>query len=376
VRVLLDVSAVPAQPVGAGVYTIAVAHGLATRPDIDLHLLTRQSDGERWPTLVPGATVHTEVPDRRVLRLAWEQAGGARVAREIEADVWHGPHYTMPLRSPIPAVVTIHDLTFFDHPEWHERSKVVYFRRMIRAAAKRAAVLICVSEYTAGRLRALCDPQGDVLVIPHGVDHERFTPAGDAEADRALLAAHGISPPYLAFAGTIEPRKNLPALVAAFANVSAAHPDVRLVLAGGDGWGVRETSAAIAASGVATRILRPGYLAGATLVALFRHAEAVAYPSLEEGFGLPALEALACGTPLVTSSGTALGEVAGDAALLVSPTDEDALASALATVLDDPETTARLRAAGPPRAARFTWDASVDAHASAYRRAADASMRV
>jgi len=127
---------------------------------------------------------------------------------------------------------------------------------------------------------------------------------------------------------------------------------------------------------VATRILRPGYLAGETLVALFRQADAVVYPSLEEGFGLPALEALACGTPLVTSAGTALGEVAGDAALLVPPTDEAALAAALATVLDDPNATARLRAAGPVRAAGFTWGASVDAHASAYHRAADASMRV
>jgi glycosyltransferase involved in cell wall biosynthesis len=222
----------------------------------------------------------------------------------------------------------------------------------------------------------LCDPQGEVLVIPHGVDHERFTPDGDAAKDRALLGTHGITPPYLAFAGTIEPRKNLPALVAAFATISDAHPAVRLVLAGGDGWGTKQTRAAIAESGVATRILRPGYLAGETLVALFRHAEAVTYPSLEEGFGLPALEALACGTPLVTSAGTALGEVAGDAALLVPPTDEAALAEALATVLDDPDTTARLRAAGPARAAQFTWSASVESHASAYRRAVDASMRV
>ena len=324
-----------------------------------------------------GVHLHASFPAQ--LRRACESCLfqlGARLAREIEPDVWHGPHYTMPLRSPVPSVVTIHDLTFFDHPEWHERSKVVYFRRMIRAAAKRAAVLICVSEYTAGRLRALCDPQGEVLVIPHGVDHERFTPNGDEEADRALLAAHGITSPYLAFAGTIEPRKNLPVLVDAFAKISAAHPAVRLVLAGGDGWGTKETSAAIAESGVATRILRPGYLAGETLVALFRHAEAVAYPSLEEGFGLPALEALACGTPLVTSTGTALGEVAGDAALLVPAADEAALAAALGSVLDDPATAARLRAAGPPRAALFTWAASVDSHANAYRRAADASMRV
>jgi glycosyltransferase involved in cell wall biosynthesis len=375
VRVLLDVSAVPDRPVGAGVYTIAIARGLAARERVELHLVTRRSDAERWPAVAAGAVVHPVAPDRRPVRLAWEQMGARAVIGDVAPDVWHGPHYTVPLRASVPTVVTIHDLTFFDHPEYHERSKVVYFRQMIRLAAKRASVLICVSEYTAARLRALCAPKGDVVVVPHGVDHAQFHPGGDEAADLAALAAHGIAPPYLAFAGTFEPRKNLPALVQAFARCAVAHPEVRLVLAGSDGWGATEARNAIATSGVATRILRPGYLAGDALTALFRRAEAVVYPSIEEGFGLPALEAMACGTPLVTSIGTALGEVAGDAALLVPPTDTDALAAAITTALDDPAIAARLRAAGPVRAAAFTWDASVEGHASAYERAVGASMR-
>jgi len=375
VRVLLDVSAVPARPVGAGMYTVALASGLSARDDVELHLLTRHDDTARWTELAPAASLHGSAPARRPARLAWEQARGPALAEQVRPDVWHGPHYTMPLRVPGPCVVTIHDLTFFDHPEWHERSKVVFFRRMIRAAARRATLLVCVSAYTADRLRALAPPRADVAVVHHGVDHDRFTTTGDEAADLAALAAHGIEPPYIAFASTIEPRKNVPTLVRAFARVAASRPELRLVLAGSDGWGAREALDAITGSGVATRVLRPGYLPAPTVAAFFRRAAALAYPSLEEGFGLPALEGLACGAPVVTSEGSALAEVVGTAALLVQPDDSGALANALERVLDDSLLEQRLRTAGPARAAEFTWQLCVDQHVDAYERAAVARAR-
>ncbi len=368
-RVLLDVSAVPARPVGAGVYTIAVARGMAARPDVDLHLLTRRGDTARWAEIAPAAELHPLAPNRRPSRLVWEQAAGPGVARRIRPDVWHGPHYTMPLRSTVPTVVAMHDLTFFDHPEWHERSKVVYFRKIIGAAARRADVIITGSNDAAEGLRARFQPAAEIVVVHHGVDHARFAPTADDSADLAALARHGITRPFIAFASTIEPRKDVPTLVRAFARIAAAHPDVQLVVAGGDGWGVAEARAAIAASGVSTRILRPGYVDDATLAALFRRAEVIAYPSLVEGFGMPALEALASGTPLVTTSGSSVEEVVGDAALLVPPADADALARALATALDDATVAGRLRAAGPARAATFTWERSIEAHVDAYGRA-------
>ena len=140
VRVLLDVSAVPDRPVGAGVYTVALAEGLERADAIDLVLLARRGDAQRWAALAPGVDVHAVVPSRRP-SCAWEQTGAPRLAARLGVDLWHGPHYTMPLRLGMPAVVTVHDLTFFDHPEWHERSKVTFFRRMIKAsrAARRRA---------------------------------------------------------------------------------------------------------------------------------------------------------------------------------------------------------------------------------------------
>jgi glycosyltransferase involved in cell wall biosynthesis len=374
VRVLLDVSAVPERPVGAGRYTVALASGLAARTDVELRLLSRRNDTSRWAQFAPAAEVVGSAPVRRPARLVWEQARGASVATRLNADVWHGPHYTMPLRAGVPSIVTIHDLTFFDHPEWHQRSKVVFFRRMIRAAAQRATVLVCVSEYTADRLRSLLDPRGEVIVAHHGVDHDRFVAKGDDRVDLAALARHGIQPPYIAFASTIEPRKNVPTLVRAFSRVAASRPDLRLVLAGADGWGARAARDAIAASGVATRVIRPGYLAAEDVPALFRQAAVVAYPSFEEGFGLPALEGLACGAPVVTTTGSALAEVVEDAALKVPPGDADALADAIGSILDYPAIEARLRAAGPARAAQFTWSRCVEQHVDAYRRATIAGV--
>lgn len=365
-RLLLDVSAVPARPVGAGVYTVELARELSRR-GVDLHLLARRDDRGRWNEIAPAADVHPVVPTARPARLAWEQTRAQHVARVIAPDLWHGPHYTSPLHLTIPTVVTVHDLTFFDHPEWHERTKVQFFRRMIRSSTKRAAAVVTVSHFTARRLTAVLAPEAAMFVAPHGVDPARFRP--DGGDDLARLASVGIRPPYLAFAATIEPRKDVPTLIRAFARVAAAHPDLKLVIAGRDGWGARQVRDAAAASGHTTKILRVGWMEDAVLPAFFRQALAVAYPSLEEGFGLPALEALACGAPLVTTTGSAMEEVVGSAALLVPPGDVDALAQALLRVCDDPAERARLAGAGRTRASEFTWKTSGDQHLAAYAHA-------
>ncbi len=379
-RVAVDVSAIPARPAGAGTYVLRLAEALARRsrpsgrgdPELELVLVSRRDDPDRWRALAPGATVVPGAPRHRPERLVWEQLLAPGLARRLDADVWHGPHYTMPLamrrgRRSIRAVVTIHDLTFFDHPEWHEPAKVRYFRRMIRASAKRAAVLVCVSHFTANRLEELLAPEVPVIVAPHGIDTDRFRPAGhpdvDAEADRALLASLGVRAPFVAFVGTVEPRKNVVGLIRAVGHLP---PDTTLVLAGQDGWGTGEVDAAVAAS---TRsVVRLGYVDDGVVPVLYRRAAAVAYPALAEGFGLPALEAVACGARLVTSSGTSMEELVGGVAILVPPGDEEALAEGLALAVGgggpDPST-------GPAVAAAFSWEASADRHLEAYRLAAD-----
>jgi glycosyltransferase involved in cell wall biosynthesis len=366
-RVVLDVSAVPTQPVGAGIYTLELARGLSDSAMIDLHLLSRRND-ERWEQLCPNATVHKLTPDSRPLRIAWERTRGARFAADVQCDLWHGPHYTLPRGLRCATVVTIHDLTFFDNPETHERVKVQFFRRAITTNARRATQVVCVSQTTADRLDALVAGHAPTIVAHHGVDHDRFfvnrEPRQDA-LDQALLAERGIHGDFITFVGTIQPRKALPTLITAFAALKANFPQLRLVIAGGDGWGTTELLDAIRTHGVATSVVRPGYVDDATVAALYRQAKVVAYPSLAEGFGLPALEAMACGAALVTTRGTAMDEFLDDGAITAPPGDADALTAALRVALTD-ETQRRLRARGPQIAAAFTWSACVGTHLGAY----------
>ncbi|MCU1462340.1 MAG: glycosyltransferase [Acidimicrobiales bacterium] len=367
IAVSLDATAVPPEPRGAGRYVIELATALEAAGRVDLSVLCRRADAPRWRAAAPRTEVIADAPGPRPLRLAWEQLRLPRLLDRLGVDVHHGPHYTMPERSKLPRVVTIHDLTFFDHPEWHERAKVAVFRRAIRRAAEWADAVICVSATTAARLDAICAPRGAVHVVPHGVDHARFRPDEDAPgADAAALARHGIRPPYVAFVGTIEPRKDVPGLVAAFDRIADAWPDVTLVIAGGGGWGERQAATAVAAARHHDRIVRPGYVDDDAVPALLRQAAVVAYPSLAEGFGLPALEALACGAPLVTSTGSAMEEVTGDAASLVAPGDRVALADALAATLEGGPDVAARRSAGLAIASRHTWAASASAHADVY----------
>jgi glycosyltransferase involved in cell wall biosynthesis len=365
VRVALDVSAVPSKPVGAGMYVLRLAEELSRRDEVDLLLVTRRDDGERWQAL---GDVEAVVPGPRPARLVWEQTLAPRI-RGI--DLWHGPHYTMPLLRRGPTVVTIHDMTLLDRPEWHERSKVLYFGRMIRASVRRADALVSVSHHTARRLEALLHPRPPVVAAPLGVATERFHPDGPDDARR--LGGLGIRRPFIAFAGTLEPRKDVPALVRAFDRLD--RPELQLVLAGGRGWGADAIDAAVAASPRRDQILRPGYVDDAVVPALFRQAAAVGYPSLEEGFGLPALEALACGAALVTTTGSAMEDVVDDAALLVPPGDDAALAAALDRLLAGGPDVERLQRRGPEVAATFTWAACADAHVDAYRLAMERGTR-
>lgn len=375
-KVSLDVTAVPAEPAGAGRYVIELVSALVRRPDPELALIARRDDGRRWRHIAGDrGAVEASAPSPRPLRLAWEQLSMPGRLGRMGVDVHHGPHYTMPERSKVPVVVTVHDCTYFDHPEWHERSKVLLFRRAIRLAARRAAVVVCVSETTARELQAIVPVAGTVVVAPHGVDHARFSPEPGAGGDGPLLRRAGVEPgrPYVLFVGTVEPRKDVASLVAAFAEVADADPEPLLVIAGRRGWKEAAVDAALAAaSRHRDRIVTTGYVDDECVPALLRNAAVAAYPSLAEGYGLPALEALACGAPLVTTSGTAMAELAGEAAVLVPPGDPMALAAAVSALLaaghNDPSVGAR-RQLGFDVARARTWEDSAARHVDAYRSA-------
>jgi glycosyltransferase involved in cell wall biosynthesis len=372
--VAIDVSAVPARPAGAGRYVVEVARRVTRIPDLEVALITRRRDGDRWRSLAPSGQVVAAAPSARPARVVWEEMRLAATAASAGAggrpvEVLHSPHYTMPRRAAMPVVVTVHDLTFFDHPEWHERSKVVLFRHAVRRAAKQAAAIVCVSQGTADRLCELLRPAVPVYVVPHGVDTDRFTAVADP-TDRQVVESFQVREPYLLHVGTIEPRKDVPSLLAAFDRLAGADADLSLVLAGTEGWGTAAVDMALAGLVHADRVVRLGYVDDAALPPLMRRACVVAYPSLAEGFGLPVLEALACGSPLVTTSGTVMAEVVGGAALLAPPGDEASLAEAIRTARDGGPEAARRRLTGLALAAAHSWDRCADEHARIYREAA------
>ena len=369
-KVALDVSAVPDQIAGAGRYVVELAKRL---PDsgIETTLVTRRDDAPRWSTWSPASRVEPLVPNSRAARLAVEawRLGTSDVARRV--DVWHAPHYTMPHRGDTPTVVTIHDLTFFTNPEWHERSKVEFFRRAIRYAATHAAVLISVSEFTARLIDEVVSPHAPVIVAPHGVDLDRFTPDDDGAPLAQLDVASDV--PYVLFVGTLEPRKGLDVLLEAFARVASGDSLMELWIAGQAGWAMAELDAQLALHPAASRVRRLGYVADQVLPALMRRSRAVVYPSRGEGFGLPVLEAMACGAVVVTTRDTVMHEVAGDVALLASVGDAQSLAARIveATALSDDER-ASISRRSRARAEHFTWDVSLERHRSAY----DLAMKV
>ena len=261
-RLSLDVSAVPARAVGAGQYTLHLAGALAARTDVELTLFGRRDD-RRWSVQAPGARVIAGAPAPRPLRLTWEQLRLPGLLARSGVAVHHAPHYTMPERSTVPTVVTVHDLSFFEAPQWHQRSKVLLFRRAIARAARRAAAVVCPSRVTAEELARWCRVDTEVFVAPHGVDGRLFRPdEPHPGSDRAALASVdprlADRPPYVLFVGTLEPRKDVPTLVRAFARVADRHPESLLVLAGGDGWGAAEVEQAIAGPRSGTGSCAPG----------------------------------------------------------------------------------------------------------------------
>ncbi|MDQ1678516.1 MAG: hypothetical protein QOC93_3660 [Actinomycetota bacterium] len=372
-RVLLDATAVPADRGGVGRYVDGLVAALAAG-GADLVVATQRSDAERYRRMAPAATV---VPGpaaitHRSARLAWEQTGLPMMAQQVGAGVIHSPYYTSPLRAGVPVVVTLHDATFFTEPEHYERARGTFFRSATKTSLHRAARVIVPSKATRDELIRLLDADPTRLdVAYHGVDTDLFHAPDEAEQARVRARLGLIGSTYLAFLGAQEPRKNVPNLIRGWVAAAADRTDPpALVIAGGSGHD-DEIDRAIAEVPPHLRLLRPGYLRYADLPGFLGGAEVVAYPSHGEGFGLPVLEAMACGSAVLTTPRLSLPEVGGDA---VAYTGEDAatIGRDLAALLDDPARRTQLGTAALERAYQFTWQASAEAHLAAYARAAAA----
>lgn len=294
-------------------------------------------------------------------RIAWEQSALPLELARRGDDLIHGLVNVVPLAATVPAIVTVHDLSFVRTPDALPALKRTYLTALCRCSVNKARHVIAVSQQTADdMMRYFETPAAKIKVVYNGVGEE-FSPvsAEGAAQHAAWCTERGLSERFLLYLGTLEPRKNLPLLLRAYArwrvSTSSDNNDIKLVIAGGKGWFYAEIFTLTQELGLADSVLFPGFIPGAELSQWYRAALAFVYPSRFEGFGLPVLEAMASGTPVITSQAPSLLEVASDAALTVPTESPDALADALELVVSQPALRAELSRRGIARAARFSW---------------------
>lgn len=356
-NLVIDGRALVGNRTGIGVHTAEIAARLPFDPPplVATHAPVEDRSGIerlRWRV------------DRAPLGVAWQQLRLPRVLREEGAEVLWGPHGTLPLTDRVPGVVTLHDFTSITQPHRHEMKTVASFNVFIGRSLARAAGIAAVSRTTAEQAaRGFGVPLGRIEIVPNGIA-PHFTPDGGAASD---LPA-GLRPAeYVLFTGTLEPRKGVDDLIAAWEDL---RPRPKLVLCGDRGWGLGAVRTRIARLERAGDLVVTGFVGATVLAALYRNALLLAYPSRWEGFGLPPLEAMACGTPVVATRAGAIPEVTGDAALLVARGDVAELRSAMARVIASTALRDEMRARGLQRAKLFSWERSAALMADLIRRAA------
>lgn len=354
-------------PGGTAVAALGLGRGLAGLDDVEVVGVSAKHRGlppEPWIPEMPLASFRLP---RLALYEAWHSIRRPEVERATgPVDVVHATSLIVPpTRGPL--VVTIHDLAFLDDPDRLTGRGQRFMRRGLALARAHADLVVCSSEATRRDCVVAGFDESRLRVVLLGADGQ----AASLEAIAGARQRFSLARPYVVWVGTVEPRKNLPGLFAAFARVAPDHPDHELVLIGPEGWGPQldEHLAALAAD-VRRRVRRLGFLSDDDRSAVVAGAAALCYPSTREGFGLPVLEAMVQGTPVVTSSGTSTEEVAGGAGLLVDPASPEAIAEGLSRVLDDDALADRLSAAGRERAADLTWARCAERTRDLYREAA------
>lgn len=375
-KLAFDATATPEHLVGAGYYVKELLTRLEKQKDVELHIITRKDDDKRFSEFSPSAKIHSVAPNNIVGRMTYQSYKLGRFVDSLKVDLFHGPHYQLPLKMQTKSIVTIHDATLLTHPEVHSKKKALYFSKMIPFAVKNSKAVIAVSKSSADDIEKIFDEKINIFTCPLGVDNSRFFPYKkkndeQIEIDKKNLSNRGISGDYIGFLGLIEPRKSIPTLIEAFSNISKDFPDLKLVIAGSAGWGIAEVREAIKNSGVATKIILPGRLDDLEVGSFLRQSKVFVYPSLYEGFGLPVLEAMACGAPTITTNSSSLKEVAGTGvnagALLFKPGDSIKLKELLISLLNDKKSLEDYSKKAIDRASKFSWEKCVDEHIKAYK---------
>jgi len=377
-RIAIDYTSAVNQTAGIGRFVRGLVHSVTALDTTDSFLLLHAAPNPgRVASYPSGPNV-----SRRVLRISerWMNIFWHRMLMPLPADwltgpidLFHSPDFVMPPVRAARSILTVHDLAFLLRPECADARLRAYLEKVVPRSVHRASHIVADSENTRNDVICLLGvPPERVTVVPGGVDPS-FRPVEDHGQLQALRHRIGLgaTTPYILFVGMIEPRKNLIGLIEAFDILKSRRPlPHKLVVVGRRGWLWEATMARVERSPYRSEIIFPGFIPDEQLSALYSAAETFAFPSHYEGFGLPVLEAMACGTPVVASRASSLPEVVGDAGMQVDPDDPESLASALELLAITPEMRADFRQRGLQRAATFNWGVAARAMLDVYHKVA------
>jgi glycosyltransferase involved in cell wall biosynthesis len=370
VNIAIDAHSVGAQLAGNETYAVNLIEALAEIDQSNQYTLyvTKQSAVDRFTNRWPNFEVKRTLPHTPLVRIPLTLSAELR---RHPVDVLH-VQYTAPPLAPCAVVATIHDLSFEHLPETFNRRSRAQLRLTVRRTARNAAQILTLSEFSRRDVIETygIDP-GRVAVTPAAAS-AHFRPVADETELRRIRTTYGIERDYILALGSIQPRKNLVRLINAYSSLWSERQNLampQLVIAGKRGWLEGDTMRAAELSAAANDIRFTGYVEEPDLPVLLSGAMCFAYPSYFEGFGLPVLEAMQCGTPVIAGNQTSLPEVAADAAVLVNPFDEAAIAAALGNIIESPDRRGDLRVKGIERAKQFSWPQTARLTLQAYERA-------
>jgi glycosyltransferase involved in cell wall biosynthesis len=364
-RIAIDYTAAVNQTAGIGRFVRSLVKAITKLDELNQYVLVHAKPGPDAVLDFPSGSNVTRKELRlpeRWLNIIWHRAALPFPIDWVTGrlDLFHSPDFVLPPLRRTPGILTVHDLAFLLFPECADESLREYLLRAVPRSARRASFVVADSENTANDVICLLGvPAERVAVVPGGVD-PRFAPVTDPIRLARFRQRLGVNEtPFILFVGVLEPRKNLQGLMRAFEIIKQRHKlPHKLVIVGRRGWLADGIFEAYERSPVRADMVFPGFIADQELPTLYSTAAVLAFPSFYEGFGLPLLEAMACGTPVVASNAASLPEVVGEAGPLVEPNDTEALAEELARVLEDQALHAHRRTLGLARAAEFTWEAA------------------
>lgn len=355
-RIAIDAIPLVANKTGVGHYTDALAEWLARTHHDHQYELVSPFDFNFPNGHSPPPNLHKRFTPVQPMFRKWWLVGLPALLRISSFDLFHGTNYCVPVFSTCPTVVTIHDLSLYAQAITHEKKNVERGKRRVPVMARRADMIIAPSEATKREITQYLKIPADRIRVVYEAAREKMKPLSIEDCE-PVLRKHGIDQPYLLYTGTIEPRKNLLNLIRAYNELlrTSKHRPM-LVLCGGRGWLDEEVFELVAELKLQRMVKFTGYVDDDDLPALYSACEIFVYPSLYEGFGLPPLEAMACGAPVITSNTSSLPEVVGDAGVLINPNEVAELAAAMINLLNDTTQRENRSRAGFERSKHFSWE--------------------